>query len=225
MDAARVVRMKNRNALYHGGARVLTCAYEYPQFFSRAYQAGLDAVNAVYRARSAEWQAQCRGELYQQAIEELRLSRENGYPFRPFDAEALFTVTYNADCAISLYTDSYVYTGGAHGNTVRTADTWDIATGEARTLADFFPAGFDYRAYILEFVAAEIERQQAAGQNIYFDDAARLAAETFDEDDFYLRNEGLSVYFQQYAIAPYASGILSFTLPYAEGGPTRPRCA
>lgn len=41
---------------------------------------------------------------------------ENGYPVMVYEVIAEFTVTYNQNCALSLYTDQYIFTGGAHGS-------------------------------------------------------------------------------------------------------------
>ncbi|HWQ73960.1 MAG TPA: RsiV family protein, partial [Syntrophomonas sp.] len=41
-----------------------------------------------------------------------------------------------------------------------------------------------------------------------------LVEQTFDVNNFYCTPQGVVVYFQQYDIAPYASGIREFLLPY-----------
>ena len=46
----------------------------------------------------------------------------------------------------------------------------------------------------------------------------------FNPEHFYLKPAGLVVYFQQYEIAPYSSGIPEFTIPYLEEYVLRPQC-
>jgi len=51
--------------------------------------------------------------------------------------------------------------------------------------------------------------------NIYFDDYEKNVANYFNPKSFYLVPDGIVIYFQQYEIAPYASGIPQFTIPYS----------
>ena len=124
-----------------------------------------------------------------------------------YEAIRDYTLTYNEDCLISLYTDQYEYTGGAHGNTVRSADTWLLPQAERLTLGQLFPADNTYLVRVELAVIDQIEAQNAAGTGAYFDNYRELVPQTFNPAQFYLTPEGLTVYFQQYDIAPYASGI------------------
>lgn len=38
--------------------------------------------------------------------------------------------------------------------------------------------------------------------------------DTFNDDNFFTTPAGVTVFYQQYDIAPYASGIVEFTVPY-----------
>ena len=51
----------------------------------------------------------------------------------------------------------------------------------------------------------------------YFDDYAKLIQNTFNPDSFYLFPGGVVIYFQQYDIAPYATGLPEFVLPVPPG--------
>ncbi len=163
-------------------------------------------------------------ELYPAAVEWYLESSRNGYLFTPYEAEMSYTVTYNRRCAISLYFDSYQFTGGAHGNTVRTSDTWNLNKGTRMRLSDFFQAESDYHAYILEKIDARIAEMIAAGNDIFFGDPNELARDYFDEQNFYLTADGIVIYYGLYTVAPYASGIVEFLIPWAKGEVIRPSC-
>jgi len=63
-------------------------------------------------------------------------------------------------------------------------------------------------------ILKEINRQILDNKEIYFEDACNLVLETFNPDSFYLVPEGIVIYFQQYDIAPYSSGIRTFLIKY-----------
>jgi len=135
-----------------------------------------------------------------------------------------FETTYNQDCTVSTYLDRYEYTGGAHGSTIRSSGTFDTQSGRKRTLSSFFARPAGYRAYITERVLGQIEKSIKSGENIYFENYRELVLKTFNPESFYLRPEGIVVYFQQYDIAPYASGIREFLIPFDDKAVLRPRC-
>jgi Protein of unknown function (DUF3298). len=153
--------------------------------------------------------------LYQMAVEEYEYSVAQGFPVRVYEAYTDFKVTYNQNCVLSLYFDEYEYTGGAHGNTTRYSDTWDLKREKELRLADFISVPGDYREYIVNEVKEQIKREMDKGNDIYFEDYAKLAEENFNVNNFYLIKEGIVVYFQQYDIAPYSSGIREFLLPFS----------
>jgi hypothetical protein len=202
----------------------LTCAAAYPEFVSRHFPWVLNRINQEYRRGMEDFFRQCFVELYPAAVEWYLEASRDDYLFTPYEAEVSYTVTYNRRCAISLYFDSYRFTGGAHGNTVRTSDTWNLNKGTRMRLSDFFPAESDFRAYILEKINARIAEMIAAGNDIFFGDPTELAREYFDGQNFYLTADGIVIYYQLYTVAPYASGIVEFLIPWAKGEVIRPGC-
>lgn len=223
-QAAAVIRKGERRTRYYDSTRVLTCVAEYPEFVSKEFPWILNRINLYNRRKAEAFGQRCSTELYAQAVEDYRSARQDGFPFIPYEAMMVYTIPYNRFCVISLYFDAYQFTGGAHGGTVRTSDTWNLKEGDRMRLADFFPPGFPYRAYIFEQIDARIAEETASGENDFFEDAPQLVREAFDEESFYLTDKGIVIYFQQYDIAPYSSGIVEFLIPYQEGVVSRPDC-
>ena len=91
-------------------------------------------------------------------------------------------------------------------------------------LSELFPDISNVKEYIIKMINEQIEKQIKDGDNYYFEDYSKLVTETFNEDSFYLTQEGVVIYFGQYDIAPYSSGIRTFTIPYSVGGATPPEC-
>ncbi|NLD60584.1 MAG: DUF3298 and DUF4163 domain-containing protein [Clostridiales bacterium] len=205
----------------HDNTTVLTYTIHYPQFASALYPVTAQMINAYYRNRANHLARRIALQMYPQAVEGYRDSVEQGYPFNEYQVFRTFEVTYAQGCLASLYLDLYQYTGGAHGTTVRSSDTWDLSRAERLPIRAVFPGNPDYRADLIAAVQAEIRRNS----DLYFDNAVELAEENFDENNFYLTPDALVIYYQQYDIAPYAYGIPQFRIPYGTYGATLPRCS
>mgnify|MGYP000515686223 CR=1 FL=1 len=146
----------------------------------------------------------------------------NRFPVRQYEIYVDFNVTFNMNCIISLYFDRYEYTGGAHGSTVRTSDSWNIACKRPVSLTDLFPAGTDIRDYYKRAIIGQIEQEAESEAMLYFEDYEKLVNRYLSLSNFYLTYEGVVIYFQQYEIAPYATGIPEFLIPYSDDGAALP---
>jgi len=197
------------------GTPVLNCQIRYPRFDTACGQDAQWQVNEFYRSMSEEKGAYCRSSLYPEAVSGLEYSRAGNFPFFPYEFDVGYNVTFNEECFASLYFDQYEFTGGAHGSTIRTSQTWDLETGRQLTLGDFYPDDPDYIKEIQEWIEYEIAGRLKAGPSTYFDDYPELLRSTFQAGNFYLTPEGIVIYYQQYDIAPYSSGITEFLLPFS----------
>lgn len=186
----------------------------YPQFEGEGCEKGLEKINAFYSQRAQRLALYACKDLFAAAADQYDYDQENGFPVMPYELVANYTVTLNNGCTLSLYWDQYIFTGGAHGNTTRYGHSWDVKAGCALTLQDFFPRNFDYKIDLTEQIIGQIAEQIAAGNDIYFDDYEENVIAEFNPQNFYLTPEGLVIFYQQYAIAPYSSGIMEFTIPY-----------
>lgn len=210
--------------MYYKEHLILTYSIKYPQFISDKFRLFLAKLNLYYKTQATLFQRVQISKLYQTAIDDYEYSVTNGFPIHQYEVIVEYTLTYNENCTLSLYFDRYEFTGGAHGMTYRNSDTWDLTRGRRMNLEDFFPQHKDF----MEFVQNEINRQIAADiendNNIYFDDYTDLVKENFNVKNFYVTDEGVVIYFQLYEIAPYVSGIRTFTIPFSEAGAVMPEC-
>ncbi|HZK43904.1 MAG TPA: DUF3298 and DUF4163 domain-containing protein [Syntrophomonadaceae bacterium] len=193
------------------GVTVLSYQIEYPEFKSDNYKNNIRAVNGFYKDSALALQSIFRTKLYQMAVTQYLYDVENGFPVREYEALQTFNVTYNRACIISLYFDNYEYTGGAHGLTVRSSQTWNLRKRlQMIRLKELYRCSGDYKSYIKRKIIEQIKENT----DIYFDNYEELVEQTFDIKSFYCTSQGLVIYFQQYDIAPYSSGIREFLLPY-----------
>jgi len=196
--------------LDYNGEILLHYKIEYPEFKSPRYQMTLAYINRYYAVTAREYQRYIKTELFNMAVEQYKDAIEHGFPVRVFEALQVFEMTYNSACILSLYVDRYTYTGGAHGNTIRSSQTWNMQKGYMIRLGQLFRCRIVPKAYILARVTEQIQENP----EIYFEDYPKLIDENFDENSFYCTPDGLVVYYQQYDIAPYSSGIPEFMIPY-----------
>ena len=191
---------------------VLHYKIEYPRFRHPEYQDQLNKINEWYRRRVAGLQRKYETELYKEAVELYENSIESQFPFHMYEADSAFEVPYNDNGLLSLYFDDYIFTGGAHGSTVRHSDTWDVKDGRRLPLYRFTSDPAAFRAKILNEINNQIEAQIKSGEGNYFENYSQLVEEHFDPENYYLTPEGIVIYFQQYDIAPYSSGMPEFVI-------------
>jgi|AGTN01.1.fsa_nt_gi Protein of unknown function (DUF3298). len=149
-----------------------------------------------------------------QAKENYIEAKRSGYPFNPFGTGLDYTATYNEKGILSMYRDYYEYLGGAHPTTTRSSDTYDLKTGRVLPLQSFFPRGCDYVEKLIKEIRAQAEKNFAENPGIYFDNYPELILKYFNSESFYISPNGLTIYYQQYDLGPYAVGILEFTISF-----------
>ena len=198
------------NELKFNGETLLSYRIEYPVFISEHYRGSLKKINRLYMERALAFQKYCQNELFNMAVEQYKEDMQNGFPVRKFEALQVYEVTYLFSCIISLYFDRYEFTGGAHGNTVRSSQTWNLKNCSLIALRQLVTCSPDYKAYILADVYAQIQNEP----ELYFENYNELINKTFNPRNFFCVPGGIVIYYQQYDIAPYSSGIREFLLPY-----------
>ena len=127
-------------------------------------------------------------------------------PLMPYQLYARYKVTNNSDI-ISFYIDYYQFSGGAHGITNRIAYNVEKSTGNEIQLKDIFKDNYNYK----DGINKEINRQISKDPDRYFtgkDGFNGIA----DNQNFYIKNNTVVIYFGLYEIAPYASGISEFII-------------
>lgn len=144
------------------------------------------------------------------AKEDSELNKKTGYDVRQYNVTSEYNISYNKDNLLSVVLTLYQYTGGAHGSTSKIAYNFDVNTGKYGVLQDFLGNNPDYRATVLK----EIKTQMEKDIQKYFPDSIKNLNGIPYNQNFYLTDDGVIVYFGEYAIAPYASGISEFKIPY-----------
>ena len=119
-----------------------------------------------------------------------------------------YRIKYNQNNLLSVVLLNYQYRGGAHGDTVETAHTFDLNTGKDYGMRDLFKADASYVAIFNDVVKSDI-----AERELYL--LTPFESITTGQA-FYLENNGVSIYFEPYEYFPHAAGIQVFTEDYSE---------
>lgn len=202
-----------KDSLYHNKVLMVEVKINYPTIV-QGYSGNSAVFNAHYRQKAHRNYRYAASRLYQAAVRQYSLSKSQGFPFHNFEFVETFEPTYCRKPMISLFYDIYEFTGGAHGNTVRKGNTWDMERGVLVPLGSLFEKGYDYKSVIIKYIVSEARRRQMAGLANYFDNLEENVMKYFDPANFYLTEEGLAIFYPLYTIAPYSEGIQVFIIPY-----------
>ena len=169
---------------------------------------GIKKFNDYNLKMALQTQQKAENELYKEATELYKYNKENGYPQMMYELYREYQITLNQENAVSMYIDEYIFSGGAHGTTTRTSQTWNLMLGKMVELYELYPN----EPYFLLDILRKINREISENIEIYFADPYPLVVEYFNPESYYIDNGKVVIYFQQYDIAPYSSGIIEFTL-------------
>lgn len=202
------------NELYYNNTVILKYKIAFPQLTRLKYRYGMRRFNEYNYNKALELQEYCETELFKQAKELYEYNQSNDYPIMVYEIILDYEVTYQNNSIISLYTDEYMFLGGAHGNTKREAQNWNLQTGRQIILKELFPDNPYYIIDILKEINSQIAKQIEQNENQYFDNYCQLVQENFRFENFYMVPGGVIIFFNQYEIAPYSSGIPTFKINY-----------
>lgn len=122
-----------------------------------------------------------------------------------------YKVTYNQNGLLSVVFSNYQFSGGAHGSTIQSSYTFDMQNGQELKLGDIIKTDATTIAFINWSIKEEIERRVAKNDLFVLQPFESIGENPY----FYLSEEGLVFYFQQYEYFPYAAGIQEFTIPFS----------
>jgi len=138
-----------------------------------------------------------------------QLMQEQGYPGPDIqEMDGTFEIKTNERGVLSLSLLNYAFTGGAHGNTLQKSLTFDAENGHVYTLSELFRKDSDYRKRLDAIIQAQIKVRNLP----LLGDYPGIA----EDQDFYIADKALVIYFPLYAIVPYAWGFPYFPISVYE---------
>ncbi|HPE16708.1 MAG TPA: DUF3298 domain-containing protein [Oscillospiraceae bacterium] len=191
------------------GNPILHVYYEVPQFSSAKRGSAQQKINSFYEDQLAYAVSYAQGELHDYAdsyAEDSHLAAAEYY-----EDEIHITCRYRDDGVICFTREYYNYFGGAHANELRVGDTFSLDTGARLTASHIFTVSEEvYRPMLLGYMESQVREM---GEWLYDTNMDTIDA-SFDPDNFYLREDGLVFFFQPSDVAPYAAGIVEFSVTF-----------
>ena len=125
----------------------------------------------------------------------------------PYEHNYTQKATYCGEQYISFLTQEYTYEGGPHGYTETRGLVFATKTGEKVTLEQYLGRSrAELRTLLGDVVRNDLDARNVA----YFEDELPAALATDDPYNYYIDQAGHAMLlFNQYEIAPYASGLIS----------------
>ena len=129
-------------------------------------------------------------------------------------------VARHDDAVVSLIALNSLYSGGSHPNSVQVAYNMDISGQRLLRLEDVIAE--EAAPELARMVQAAVDEKFAFidGGNGLFEDYADTIAATMVYGNmtpyWYLNDQGLVIFYNQYELGPYAAGIIKAELPYAD---------
>lgn len=120
-------------------------------------------------------------------------------------------VTYRSSDIISIAINTYLDTGGAHGNTNVKFFNFNPQTGELISKADII-SNFEKLSEVIELKLNEHSKSNSDDpmEDFFFGNDFQLP------ESIGFSDEGLIILYNPYEIASYSQGIIEFTIPFEE---------
>ena len=135
-------------------------------------------------------------------------------------------ILMNGSHILSFYIDHYAFTGGAHGLQTRQFTVVNLWTGKEVRLKDVFKENSETQ--LSSILNDKIHEKNHLPTTQSLKDAGFFTDTIRPTDNFYISRQGIGFFYNQYDIAPYASGSIDVFIPFNElkdllvtGGVTR----
>ena len=116
-----------------------------------------------------------------------------------------YEIKTNERNILSLSLTVYSFTGGAHGLTITKSLTFDVMTGKQYSLKDLFNPNSNYVEKLSQIISMKIEAWDVP----LLEDFTTIRP----DQDYYLADHTIVIYFQLYEITPYVYGFPYFPIP------------
>ena len=133
-----IIKKSYNGELKYDGEVILKYNIEYPEIVRSRYRVGEAYFNSYNKKIATDTLRYVNTELYKEAKDTYKYNKENGYPIMVFELDMKYNITYNRNGIVSMYIDKYIFSGGAHGNTIRTSQTWNLLYAKRLSLEDVY---------------------------------------------------------------------------------------
>ena len=176
----------------------------------------LPKINAYYQALWDDLYATCQLNREDALIQKTDFAAW-GQEFTPWQTHVTFEIVRNDGVTLSVLREIYENTGGMHPLFTYQSETFDIATQGRLLLGNLFTVSEEeYLARLQDMILALMSKRETEDGIYYYDSAREDLLNLLDPMDFALTEDSLLIFFDVYALAPYAAGPQQFYLPLAD---------
>lgn len=153
-------------------------------------------------------------QVHMQAIEDFPDAEQ----WQPYTYQVTYNTARIDQGVLSLFCETSSYAGGQRSDRSYCAANYDMLSGDILTLGSIL-YHLDSKQALCQLINSHLEEMKSTtALYSYYEEAVE---EYFQQDestfeDFYFTKNGLCFFFAPYEIAPYASGMITVELPYAE---------
>ncbi len=226
---AVTVEIRRESQVYtdeSAGITLLDFSAALPVVKAPAYPAAEEAVNRelardydLFVNGTEEWEGiSGREEYLKAAKEEYAMRVADGYEeyYAPYQLRRDAWVSRGDSRVLSIVLSETTYTGGAHGYHCLSGKNFDTVTGKLLSLEDLAE---DPQAFLADCADRLWEVSQDSEHAVYalggyFPDYEEYLPGLIRDGNWYFDDEGIVVIANPYEVAPYAAGLITFTLPY-----------
>jgi hypothetical protein len=181
--------------------------------FSYAYPAQAAAVPFLVDKFGKD-AASSKANALKMAKEDSVSAKQSGYPFRSHSIETKWQVEADTPRFLALESESYVYTGGAHGMTGYEVVLWDKARRRETSVRAVMTSASAFAAAIRDPFCKELDRQRAQKRGepvVRGDDDFTQCIDPMEQVLVPTSSDGKLIDSMTVVVGPYNAG------PYAEG--------
>lgn len=197
---------------------IINISINYPVIKNEKNIETLEKINNYYAEFAKNYISKIESEEKDFAQDDFESAKEDNRNFMPHEYARDVELKYNGKL-LSFLNTQYMNTGGAHPNSVQEGDTFDLATGEKLTLENVIGKNKDeVKNIVLEKVITEIKKVEGTDEFYYYESYKDDVVSTFNSEDYFITDDGVYIFYQQYSIAPYVAGFPTFMLSNEELG-------
>ncbi|MFB0873679.1 MULTISPECIES: DUF4163 domain-containing protein [unclassified Sphingobium] len=158
--------------------------------------------------------AASKADALKMAKEDSASAKQSGYPFRAHSLDTKWTVAADTPRFLALRSETYVYTGGAHGMTAYDVILWDKARKRETSVKALMTSPQAFATAIQDRFCATLDQQRAEKRGapvVRGDDDFTQCIDPMEQVLVPTSRDGKAVDAMTVVVGPYSAG------PYAEG--------
>ncbi|MBM7702075.1 DUF3298 and DUF4163 domain-containing protein [Metabacillus iocasae] len=135
----------------------------------------------------------------------------SGWYLGPYDYSMKSSVSYNQDNRLSVSSTYYMYSGGAHGLGGVETYNYDLLKAKEIQLGDVITNKTQLNK-VNTFIKNTMIARNKKGAQFWVEEFESV---NLKQDQFYFKEDGIMIIFQEYEYGPYSNGINFFKVPYS----------